>query len=223
MIRNLWNRIPIGTRSLIAGAHSAPLHPLFTLAAWWSLYGPPRNIQTVVAIIIHDWGYWGVVSGLDTIEGERHPEWAGRVMTRVFDIGIFGERPLHPAIQGNESIEQSNKYIWINGEPFGQWGQFCLFHSRYYAKKAGAQPSKLCFADKLAFCLTPRWLYLPMVTLTGEIKEYLENAQTGYDKITWHKQLCGYFSMWIAEHIDGREDGWTDPNRNTVDASGVWR
>jgi hypothetical protein len=31
------------------------------------------------------------------------------------------------------------------------------------------QPSGLCFADKLAFALTPRWPYLPCVWATGEL------------------------------------------------------
>ncbi len=40
------------------------------------------------------------------------------------------------------------------------------------------KPSALCAADKLATAITPSWLYLPMVRLTGEIKEYKELAVT---------------------------------------------
>jgi hypothetical protein len=58
-----------------------------------------------------------------------------------------------------------------------------------------------------------------MVTATGEIKEYLRNAQTGDsanwkpitngDKIAWHKQLCEYMTRWVDEHRHGSEDTWT--------------
>jgi hypothetical protein len=81
------------------------------------------------------------------------------------------------------------------------WGDLCLYHSRYYAAAHAGRPSRLCFADKLACALTPAWRYLPMVSATGEIHEYLQRAQkaeskhwqsTGYDKRTWHAQLCDY-------------------------------
>lgn len=102
---------------------------------------------------------------------------------------------------------------------FGKnWGDFCLYHSRYYAKKYNVKPSKLCFADKLSFVYTPRWIYLPMVTLTGEIKEYLQMGQnsdskhwkpTNFDKNKWHAQLKQYFIDWVAEHKNGNDDTWT--------------
>jgi hypothetical protein len=109
---------------------------------------------------------------------------------------------------------------WI----IGPWGKLCLYHSRYYSKANNEQPSKLCFADKLSFALTPRWLYLPMVTATGEIKEYLKNAQnadsshwtpTGYDKKKWHKQLCEYMISWVETHKDGSIDTWTNADRHS--------
>jgi hypothetical protein len=39
------------------------------------------------------------------------------------------------------------------------------------------QYSHLCVADKLAIAITPAWLYLPMVKVTGEIKEYMKDAE----------------------------------------------
>ena len=36
----------------------------------------------------------------------------------------------------------------------------------------GLPISRLCLADKLAFALTPAWLYLPMAGWTGELREY---------------------------------------------------
>jgi hypothetical protein len=103
------------------------------------------------------------------------------------------------------------------------WRDFTLLHSRFWAKQmwGGAPPSRLCFADKLAFCLTPRWLYLPMVGWSGEILEYMSRASKeegskyasmNLDASTrkaWHESVRIYLLAWIAEHKDGRDDAWT--------------
>lgn len=84
----------------------------------------------------------------------------------------------------------------------------------------------------MAFPLTPAWLYLPAVTATGEINEYLKNAQkadSGHwkpppatNKSLWHRQLCEYMTKWVDEHRAGTADTWTDANRHAKTASGVW-
>ncbi|MGH9627343.1 MAG: hypothetical protein ACRD7E_03120 [Bryobacteraceae bacterium] len=63
---------------------------------------------------------------------------------------------------------------WLFGDA---WGDFCLRHSRYWAKKHGCEVSRLAAADKLAFVLTPWWLYLPMARATGELAEYMAISQ----------------------------------------------
>lgn len=138
----------------------------------------------------------------------------------LHDIGYWQK----PNMDGPEGESHPEVGAGIMRKCFGDyWGDFCLYHSRYYSKKKGAQPSKLCFADKLSFIYTPRWLYLKMVTATGEIEEYLKNAQkadsnhwkpTGYDKIEWHTKLCDYMLKWCNEHKDGAIDTWTDASRN---------
>jgi len=61
---------------------------------------------------------------------------------------------------------------------FGEsWYYFTKYHSRFLAKRDGMEPSALCAADKLATALTPNWLYLPMIRLTGEIHEYKRLAE----------------------------------------------
>ena len=35
----------------------------------------------------------------------------------------------------------------------------------------------MCLADKLAFALTPAWLYIPMTRWTGELAEYMERPR----------------------------------------------
>lgn len=110
------------------------------------------------------------------------------------------------------------------------WRDFCLYHSRFYAKSDGAKPSQLCIADKLAVALEPWWLYLPRVILSGEIKEYMARAggadNSKYNgepivskylgmgvrtrtKRQWHSDMTEYLRKWVAEHKDGREDTWT--------------
>ena len=88
----------------------------------------------------------------------------------VHDFGYFG-KPNMDGKEGEAHVEFGAKVMAFI---FGQkWGDFCRYHSRFYAKKDGRNPSLLCIADKLAITLTPAWLYLPMVNWTGEIKEYM--------------------------------------------------
>jgi len=62
-----------------------------------------------------------------------------------------------------------------------------------------------------------------MTTATGEIREYLKNAQTadsghwtptGFDKRKWHRQLSAYMAAWVNTHIDGSPDTWTKADRH---------
>lgn len=120
--------------------------------------------------------------------------------------------------------------------------QFCLLHSRYYAKSIGSQPSRLCVADKLAIALTPAWLYLPMVNATGEIHEYMAHAQhrlvgnaqirederarlTSGQQRAWYAGVQSYCGRWAYAHRDGATDTWTSDARQraTVNADGVWQ
>ena len=201
-------QVRIGTKSVLYGAHCFWLHPWFVAAAWWKLYGFPWDPRLWVAFFVHDLGYWGKPN-MDGPEGERHVELGAKIMGLLFDHEptlIWDDGPLRPNSDAN------------------RWHDFSLYHSRYYAKRNGRPVSRLCFADKLSFVLTPRWLYLPAVTLTGEIREYLKNAQkadsahwkpTGYDTKIWHRQLCEYMTRWVEEHKDGTADTWTDANRHT--------
>lgn len=93
-----------------------------------------------------------------------------------------------------------------------------LLHSRHYAKRLGMSYSRLCVADKLAFCLEPRWLYLPRVRATGELAEYLYHARTARGRASgvyaedprqWHANLNRYMAAWVDAHRDGGEDTWT--------------
>jgi len=41
----------------------------------------------------------------------------------------------------------------------------------------GLPISRLCLADKLAFAMTPAWLYFPMASWTGELAEYMNRSK----------------------------------------------
>lgn len=210
----------LGTKSVLFGAHCFFLHPWFVLRGWIKLYGFPFDPRIWIAFFVHDLGYLGKPN-MDGEEGEKHVELGAKIMHKLFDWKKIPGSPYYDLNTG----KPINVYYNI-------WGNFSLYHSRYYAKKDDAQPSKLCFADKLSFVYTPRWLYLKMTTATGEINEYLKNAQkadsghwspTGYDKKIWHKQLCEYMTKWVEEHKNGLYDTWTDAKRNTITESGVWK
>jgi hypothetical protein len=120
----------------------------------------------------------------------------------------------------------------LMGALFGRkWFDFTLYHSRFLAKRNGAQYSRLCVADKLAIALTPAWLYLPMVRATGEIKEYMKDAAKNSNgtiavqenERLWKRNVDEYVRAWVQEHKDIKEDTWTPANRQAVDATGVWK
>jgi len=222
----------VGTKSVLFGAHCFFLHPWFVAWAWWKLYGFPWDPRLWVAFVVHDLGYIGKPN-MDGPEGETHPLFGARLMSRLFDRGYPCTMWSHDSYHGD---------LCDPRETFGRWGNFCLLHSRYYAKSLGLQPSRLCIADKLAIALTPAWLYLPMVRATGEIHEYMAHAHhraKGNINITaeelarvtsrcerdWYLGVQSYCRRWALEHADGKQDTWTSDARNraTVNADGVWQ
>lgn len=218
-----------GTKSILFGAHTWFIHPFFVAWAWTKLYGFPWSLKLWIAFVVHDWGYWGK-SRMDDEIGETHPILGARIMSFLFD---FGERGLGPGYDMSDPINYIAVKDPTSGRThiFGRWGQFALLHSRYFAKKLNQPFSRLCVADKLAIALTPAWLYLPGVSATGEIHEYLKNAQnaeaaywkpTGYDKRKWYAELQRYMIEWVDAHKDGQQDTWTNANRHTRTTSGVW-
>lgn len=212
-----FNLLPIGTRSILVGAHQFIIHPLLLAIGWYRAFGwgevqigwragvwtngvyTRHRYYTAIwdpklwiAFFVHDFGYWGKPN-MDGPEGETHPEWGAALMRR-----------------------------WFNDA----WGDFVLLHSRHYAKTLGRQPSALCFADKWVIVLEPAWLYLPRVFLSGEYWEYREHARkrdadaqglTPYERRCfrfgsawdWNRGLRSYMRRWIEEHKDGKQDQWT--------------
>ena len=151
----------------------------------------------------------------------------------VHDLGYFG-KPNMDGPEGEDHVLWGAKVMCrLFG---GHYERLCLYHSRFYAKKHGAKPSRLCAADKLAVALEPWWLYLPRVMLSGEIREYMAASRSsalGRDKLpgskysgepqcteaseiaglgpyrAWHRVMTNYCRKWAYEHADGRVDSWT--------------
>lgn len=152
----------IGTKSLLFGVHQFVIHPIMVLWAWWIIYRRFPCLYELCAIVTHDWGYWGL-SKMDDEQGERHPEiigdWWEGILPRKwwYTIGC-----------------SSAIFCWnVSNEIRG--------HSRFYITRHGGKLSPLFRADKLAIALYPRWLYLLLAILSGEIKEYIEIANNTKD------------------------------------------
>jgi hypothetical protein len=141
----------------------------------------------------------------------------------LHDIGYFQKRDMD-GIDGETHVELGSRIMALLFDD--SWGAFTAAHSRYWAKRHGRQVSRLCVADKLAFVLTPAWLYLPMARATGELAEYMLRAkerQAGSEHFTaeesaqlnsqdareWLAGLKSYTRRWIEEHKDGGVDHWT--------------
>lgn len=166
----------VGTKSLLFGVHQFLWHPICVARAWRFLHDRWPTIPEWICIALHDVGYWGC-SDMDGETGQRHPErgayWASKV------IGWYCKLRGYPP----------------DRTEFMQWhyAQFTLFHSRFYAKRAGQPVSELFLADKLAVLFEPQWFYILRATLSGEIYEYIAqageriapNCHIGFRKFCW--------------------------------------
>ena len=163
--------------------------------------------------------------------------WDPRLWAAFFlhDLGYLG-KPNMDSIEGERHVLLGGR---IMGCLFGaKWRDFTLCHSRHWAKRLGTSYSTLCLADKLAFVMTPAWLYLPMARASGELAEYMRVAsarQSGgnfsnfemsllkyRDPEVWLEGLKSYTRRWIEKHRDGGTDHWTvvrstGPERGTCE------
>jgi hypothetical protein len=143
----------VGTKSLLFGYHQLLLHPLFVWAGWLKLYGWTWDPRIMVAFFVHDIGYWGKPN-MDGVEGEQHPFFGAKVLHFLFDKPAYSPSSVDPA----------------------KWYKFSLYHSRKLAWMYCADPSRLCWADKMAWMLYPKWLLRLMYALSGEGEEYLSSV-----------------------------------------------
>lgn len=201
----------VGTKSVLFGAHQFLIHPLFVAWAWWRLYGFPRDPRLWVAFCVHDLGYFGK-RDMDGEEGETHIWLGAKMLGSLFDA----EWPWNPV---KCTLGRVCDLIWGTSPYAASWYCFSFYHSRFQAKKYGANVSQLGIADKFSIVLTPAWLYLPLVRLTGEWREYVAQARNGkYTSMnlddrnglqSWYLSVQVYLARWVEEHKDGRKDTWT--------------
>jgi hypothetical protein len=138
----------IGTKSLLFGVHAFWWHPIVVGLAWRKLYRRWPNREQLIAVCLHDWGYWGCLN-IDGQEGRLHPERGARIGCWVAQkIGAYW-----PTVQS-----------------------LILGHSREYAKRHGVCVSVLCWPDKYSVRYEPRWFYLLRSKLSGELNEFRINA-----------------------------------------------
>jgi hypothetical protein len=201
----------MGTKSVLYGAHCFFLHPWFVAAAWWKLYGFPRDPRLWVAFFVHDLGYLGKPN-MDGPEGENHVYFGAKVMRWLFDYSPLKGKLLNFLAELLDwQFGATPSTEWVSTD----WYCFSFYHSRFMSKRYHVQPSKLCYADKLSVALTPAWLYLPMVHWTGEIHEYMAKAKDGkythmsvYDNDVrvWYDNVQQYVRKWAFDHKDGQLD-----------------
>lgn len=179
-----------GTKSLLFGGHQFIIHPVFVLIAWLKLYKRFPSWRILLTIIIHDWGYWGLKK-MDDEKGEQHPEWAGRKLSRLF----------------------GGRYHYLDKDGLS-WtmGGLSFYHSRFIAKKNNSSVSPLCLPDKYGVALMPTWLWVLLVTLSGEGKEYLVDTKYETNNImptgSRQKGLWKHFKQYkniCSKWVNGKE------------------
>lgn len=203
----------LGTKSVLYGYHCFFLHPFFVARGWFALYRFRR-------VTIGQNDHRLVIST---------SLWSPKLWLAFFlhDLGYWGS-PNMDGPEGEVHPEWAARKMrgWF-GEP---WGTFCLYHSRFYAKRDAAKVSALCYADKLAITFYPEWLMVRLVTWTGEVEEYMKDAKRLNEMdapppsvLDWFRGVKKYVIEWVEEHKDGREDTWTPNERQARDENGVWK
>jgi len=187
----------LGTRSVLFGIHQPLWHGPTVWAAYHKLYGREAfSMPVIVACFVHDLGYFSCKS-MDGPDGVEHPRLGARIMHRLFD------KPCDKC-----ECARALGY-WEDLRHDYKWHDFALYHSRSMAVKDKAPRfSKLCVADKLALSMTPWWFYIPIATLTGEIKEYMAAAvSSGHlsnlaGKYEWFVWGTAHMQTWAERNKD---------------------
>jgi hypothetical protein len=102
----------IGTKSLLFGVHQFILHPISVLLAWIKLYGKP-SWKELICIIIHDWGYFGSPN-MDGREGERHPEFAAKIVGKLFGQEYHDLCLYHSRHYARKAGHMPSKLCWAD-------------------------------------------------------------------------------------------------------------
>ncbi len=170
----------IGTRSVLYGAHQFILHPLLVALGWWQLFGFPWDPRLLLSFIIHDLGYIGKAN-LDGVEGEQHPEWAGKFMDKLFGIKW-----------GNFCRDHSRFLAKKNGRIFSK---LCL-------------ADKLAIVLHPAWLYLPMTRLTGELYEYME-GENARTPAGKCSELEWYKNVQQYNVMWVKEHRENNDDVWT--------------
>lgn len=93
-----WNRISVGTKSLLFGVHAFWWHPITVWIAWVKLYGEYPTWRECACIVFHDWGYFGCET-MDGKDGDDHPVFGAELADYFFgqkyhDLVLYHSRYL---------------------------------------------------------------------------------------------------------------------------------
>lgn len=127
-------------------------------------------------------------------EVPRLHEWAAII---THDLGYWGA----PDMDGPAG-EAHPERMATRWRRFGEFGERVaieiLGHSRSHARKHNLPLSRLCRPDKLSTALYPRWLYLLLANLSGEIHEYMALCK-GDGKYTDTPKVAKTQMQWLIE------------------------
>ena len=137
-------------------------------------------------------------------------EWAAII---THDLGYWGM----PNMDGSEGESHPEIMAGWWRKFFGAFGEKVareiLGHSRFHAQKHDLPLSKLFKPDKLSTALYPRWLYLLLGNLSGEIDEYMglcndgkytDIAKAGKTQTQWLIETQAHMSL-MGLHGDNYE------------------
>lgn len=128
-------------------------------------------------------------------ETPRLHEWAAII---THDLGYWGAADM----DGTEGEDHPERMASWWRRHFGAFGDRVaieiLGHSRSHARKHNLPLSRLCRPDKLSTALYPRWLYLMLANLSGEIHEYMALCQ-GNGKYTDIAKVAKTQMQWLIE------------------------
>lgn len=178
----------IGTRSILFGVHQFAIHPWFVAWGWWHLYGFPWDPRLWVAFFVHDLGYIGKPN-LDGPEGEEHPEFAARIMER-----LFGEP------WGDFCRYHSRFLAKRDGKPFSR---LCV------ADKLAIRLCPWWLYLPLARLTGELREYMQ-----GHGARTPAGDRTARQ---WYRDVQYYCLHWASEHRDCRPDTWTGTKRDLAE------
>lgn len=167
------------------------------------LFGVHQVFWHPFTVIVAWWSLYG------------RPSWRDLVCIIIHDWGYWFTSNMD-GMEGERHPEYAAK---LAGKWFGpKYQNLCLYHSRSYSKKAGKQPSRLCWADKLSVKYDPWWFYILRAWVSGELHEYRqEAAKDGLVPLSaghreWHHYFRGLFIELAKENTKVQDTGEGDVN-----------